>query len=307
MAKLCGRVLAAALLIGLVVPFGARGAPSGGLETRLGFYICPNVTTTIYPTTPSQGLPGCGSPIMSPNDNNPSPGGDFCEPASTSTDLGAFLTTQNPLGMFVASGTPNNCGANPPTRGRGADGAALDVSVVQRGFCPTTLTIAAREGVMPARGVYFPIGTLPLGTYDVTVTLPAQTVNEATGPVSWLGVRVTGALRVGTKFTETDAQALVTPGRNTFGALLRNSFAGPGAGQLVLTKTRLTGTEYYACGTINIAATVTYGKRGALRGSGNLAGGSGNYKDIKGTFTLRGSYNPRTGRGSFRLAGDASF
>ena len=264
-----------------------------------------NVTTTIYPQTPSQSLPGCGPPVMSPNDNNPTPSGNFCEPASTNTDLGAFLTTQNPLGMFVASGTPSNCASNPPSRGRGTDSAALDVSVVQRGFCPTTLTVAAHEGQLG--GVFFPIGTLPLGTYDVTVTLPAQTVNEATGPVSWLGVRVTGALRVGTKFTETDAQALVTPARNTFGALLNNSFAGPGAGQLVLTKTRLTGTEYYACGTINVAATVTHGKRGALRGSGNLVGGSGNYKDIKGAFTLKGSYNARTGRGNLTLAGDASF
>jgi hypothetical protein len=305
LSKLRGRVLAAVVLIALVVPLGdARGTASGGLETRLGFYICPNVTTTIYPETPSQTLPGCGPVVVSPNSNNPSPSGNPCEPPTGNTDLGAFLTTQNPLGAFVASGAPNNCGTNPPTLGPGANGAALNVSVVQRGFCPTTLTVATREG--PIGGVFFPIGTLPLGTYDVTVTLPAQTVNDAQWSASWLGVQVKGTLRVGTKFTETDAHALVT-GRNTFGALLRNSFAGAGAGQLVLTKTRLTGTEYYACGTINLTATLTHGKRGALSGDGNLVGGSGNYKDIKGAFTLRGSYNPRTGRGTITLTGDATF
>jgi hypothetical protein len=296
------RAFAALVLIALVaLPGEARGAASGGTETRLGFYICPNVTTTIYPETPGQSLPGCGPPVVSPNSSNPSPSGNPCEPPTGNTDLGAFLTTQNPFGAFVSSGAPNNCATNPPTRGPGAPGAALDVRVVQRGFCPTTLTVPAREG--PLGSVFFPLGTLPLGTYDVTVTLPAQTV----GPMSWLGVQVTGKLRVGTRFTETVAHALVT-GRNTFSALLRNSFADAGAGRLVLTTTgRLTGTEYYACGTINVAATVRYGKRGALSGRGNLVGGSGNYKDIKGAFTLRGRYNARTGRGSFSLTGEASF
>jgi hypothetical protein len=261
-----------------------------------------------------QGSSGCGRGVSSPNNFFISPDGNTCQPPPAGTDLGAFLTTQNPLGALVHSGDPNNCATNPPTRGRGTSGVALDVSVVRRGFCPTTLTVAAREG--PIGGVLFPIGTLPLGTYDVTVTLPAQTVNEAQGPVSWLGVQVRGTLRVGTKFTETDAHALVTPGRNAFGALLRNSFAGSGAAELVSTKTgntaRLTGTDYYACGTINVAATVTYGKRGAngvvrVLGSGNLVGGTGNYKDIKGAFTLRGSYGTKTNRGTLSLTGEASF
>jgi len=302
MAQLRGFV--ALVLIGLVVCLGvARSTASDSLETRLGFYICPNVTTTIYPQTPDQSLPGCGSPVMSPNDNNPTPNGDPCQPASTNTDLGAFLTTQNPLGAFVASGTPNNCATNPPTRGRGTFNAALDVSVVQRGFCPTTLTVAAREG--PLGGVFFPIGTLPLGTYDVTVTLPAQTVNEPTGPVSWLGVQVRGTLRVGTTFTETDK--LAAPGGNNLAALLQNSFAGPGAGKLVLTKTAMSGTEYHACGTISIAASVTIGKRGSVRGKGLLTGGTGNYKGINGAFKLTGSYNTKTKRGTFVLKGDATF
>ncbi|TML21103.1 MAG: hypothetical protein E6G32_08060 [Actinobacteria bacterium] len=305
MAQLRGFV--ALVLIGLVVCLGAtRSAASDSLETRLGFYICPNVTTTIYPQTPEQQtLPGCGSPVMSPNDNNPTPpGGDPCLPASTNTDLGVFLTTQNPFGAFVASGTPNNCATNPHTRGRGTFKAALDVSVVQRGFCPTTLTVAAHEG--PLGGVFFPIGTLPLGTYNVTVTLPAQTVNEPTGPVSWLGVQVRGTLRVGTTFTETDTSTLAV-GTKTFATLLDNSFAGPGAGKLMMTKSALSGTEYYACGTINVAASMTIGKRGRVRGEGLLTGGKGNYQGIRGTFTLAGRYNTRTKRGTFVLKGEATY
>ena len=35
-------------------------------------------------------------------------------------------------------------------------------------------------------------------------------------------------------------------------------------------------------------------------------GGTGNYKDIKGAFTLRGSYSTRTNRGRFILTGEAT-
>jgi hypothetical protein len=314
LSKVRGRVLFAFLLIALVVLLGdVQGSASSGSETRLGFYVCPKVTTTIYPQTPSQTLPGCGPPVMSPNDHNPTPSGDLCQPASTNTDLGAFVTTQNPLGAFVASGAPSNCSTSPPTLGPGAGGAALNVSAVQRGFCPTTLTVAPHEG--PIGGVFFPIGNLPLGKYDVTVTLPPQTATDGYGVVTaWAGVSVTGVLSVGAKFTETDAHALVT--RNAFGVLLRNSFAGPGAGALVSSKNgnteRLAGTDYYACGTIKVSATVTYGKRGTngvvrLTGSGNLVGGTGNYKDIKGAFMLRGSYSTKTSRGTFVLTGEAGF
>src|SRR3989442_13230865 len=107
MAQLRGFV--ALVLIGLVVCLGAtRSAASDSLETRLGFYICPNVTTTIYPQTQQhQTLPGGGSPVISPNDNNPTPpGGAPFPPASTNTDPGAFLTTQNPIAPFLASVTP---------------------------------------------------------------------------------------------------------------------------------------------------------------------------------------------------------
>ena len=90
---------------------------------------------------------------------------------------------------------------------------SVTVSVSQRGFCPTKLTVEAREGSIG--GVIFPIGTLPLGTYDITVTLPDQTVSEARGPVTWIGSQASGALRVGTTFTETDR--LATPGANITG------------------------------------------------------------------------------------------
>jgi hypothetical protein len=57
---------------------------------------------------------------------------------------------------------------------------------------------------------------------------------------------------------------------------------------------------------------VTYGKRSAnglvrLTGTGTLVGGTGNYTDIKGAFTLRGSYSTKTSRGRFVLTGEASF
>jgi hypothetical protein len=282
------------------------------LPSRLDFSICPNVTTTTYLQTPAQGVPGCGPGISTPNNLFIQPD-NTCTMPTTNTDLGTFLTTQNPLGATVHAGAPNTCATSPPTRGPGADGAALIVTVRQTGFCPATLTIAAREG--PIGGVVFPIGTLPPGTYNVTVGLPDQTVIDNGQVVTWLGIEASGTLRVGTKFTETDTHTLARPG-NTFAVLLDNSFAGPGAGELVSTKTgnvaQLRGTDYYACGTLNVAATVTYGKRGSngvvrLRGSGSLVGGTGNYTNIKGAFTLRGSYNTRTNRGTFVLRGEATF
>ena len=118
-----------------------------------------------------------------------------------------------------------------------------------------------------------------------------------------------GVLRVGAKFKEVATHALVT--RNRFAALLQNSFAGVGAGALTSSRSgktaRLTGIDYYACGTIDVSATVTYGRRGALRGSGTFTGGTGNYNGIKGGFTVGGSYNTRTGRGLFVLTGEATF
>ena len=95
MSKLRGRVLAAFVLTGLVVLLGdARGAASGPLETRLGFSICPNITTTTYPQTPLQTVPGCGPAVMSPNNINIPPNGNTCEAPTGNRDLGAFLTTQ---------------------------------------------------------------------------------------------------------------------------------------------------------------------------------------------------------------------
>lgn len=304
MSKLRGRGLAFCVLIGLVVTLGARAAASGGLETRLNFSICANITSTSYPPNGPMST-ACGPPVLSPNDAIIPPNGMCQLPGNT--DLGAFTTAQNPLGMFVASGAPNRC-TNPPTRGQGAGGAAIDVSVVQRGFCPTSFATSTREG--PMSGVLFSIGSPPLGTYDVTVTLPPQTATDGYGvTTTWAGVSVKGVLRVGATFKETDAHAVVT--RNQFAAVLHSSFAGIGAGYLTASKsgstTKFTGIDYYACGTIDVTATVTYGKRGAMRGTGSFVGGTGNYNGIKGDFTLRGRYNAKTGRGGFVLTGEASF
>lgn len=304
MSKLRGRGLAFFVLIGLVIPLGAHAAASGGLETRLDFSICANITSTTYPLSGPMST-ACGPPVLSPNDAIIPPNGMCQLPGNL--DLGTFTTAQNPLGAFVASGTPNRC-TNPPTRGQGAGGAAIDVSVVQRGFCPTSFATSTREG--PMSGVLFPIGSPPLGTYDVTVTLPPQTATDGYGvTTTWAGVSVKGVLRVGARFKQTDAHALVTRGQ--FAALLHNSFAGIGAGYLTASRsgatTRLTGIDYYACGTIDISATVRYGKHGAMRGTGSFTGGTGNYDGIKGDFTLRGTYNAKTGRGNFVLSGEASF
>jgi hypothetical protein len=301
--KLRGPVLAACALIGLAISVtAAQSSASEGLETRLGFSICPNVTTTSYPTTPGMSVQGCGSPVMSKNDRQ-----NECDAPRTDPDLGVFATAQSPLGVFVASGAPNNCATNPPTLGQGAVGAAIDVSVVQRGFCPTSFAVSVREG--PVGSVLFPIGSPPLGTYDVTVRLPPQTASTPSGPRTWAGIDVHGVLRVGTKFKEVDTHALVT--RNRFAALLQNSFAGFGAGALSASRsgktTRLTGIDYYACGTIDVSATVTYGKRGAIRGSGAFTGGTGNYLNIKGDFIVRGSYSIKTGRGKLIFTGEANF
>jgi hypothetical protein len=296
LSKLRGRVLVVLALIGLAVPVAHAGS---GVETRLGFSICPSVTTTTYPTAPT-GLntQGCGSPVMSANDHM-----SVCDPPRTDPDLGAFDTSQSPFGMFVSSGAVTDCSAKPPMLRPAAAGAAIDVSVAQRGFCPTSVAVSVREGI---NGVVFPVGTLPLGMYDATVTLPPQTATDPRGiTTTWAGVQVRGVLRVGAKFTETHSHALVSRGR--IASLIRNSIAGQGAADFVLSGSKLSGKEYFACGTINISAAVSVGKHGAISGRGTLVGGTGNYADVKGDFTLRGSYNAKTNRGTFKLAGEARF
>ena len=166
-------------------------------------------------------------------------------------------------------------------------------------------------------GVLFPIGTLRFGTYSVTVDFPDQTVVDPRSgqSTSWIGNHATGTLRVGTTFMETDRSALAAAG-NTYAVLISSSVAGPGAGELVLNRTGnvavLRGTDYYACGTINITGTVTFGKRGAgglarLTGNGSLTGGTGNFKGIKGAFTIKGSYSTKAERATFVLKGAATY
>lgn len=297
----------------------AGSARADSVPSEIAFMVCPNVTQTIYPDL--AGGPrdlrswtsqlGCGQEVRSANYV------DGACMTRTNTDLGTFRATQNPLGVAVQASAQPNCATSPPTLGAGIGNGALTLTVARRGFCSTTLTIPARTG---SASVIFPVGNLPLGSYDVTLTLPDQTMIKPNGqPNVLIGTQASGTLHVGAPFTETDTESLVGAGKTkTFAVVLRNSVAGRGAGEFVATKTgnpsisNVTGTEYYTCGTIKVAATMRYGKRGAngavrLTGDGSLTGGTGNYKDIKGTFTITGSYSTKTNRGTFTLKGAATY
>lgn len=285
---------------------------SAATPSRVGVNICPHVTQMIYPTAGQAGGPGafaCKSPVSSPGSTFINP--DNTCTTRTNTDLGTFLTTDEPLGAYVGAGGLNNCATSPPMLGPGAPNGAVVLSVAQMGFCPTRLTISARTG--PFGAVLFPIGSIPFGSYTVTVTFPEQAASTFT----WAASSATGTLHVGTTFSETDALALATAGGGaTFAALLSNSAAGAGAGRLVLTRkgsgAALRGTDYYGCGTISIAGTVAFGRAGTdgvarLTGNGSLSGGTGNYEGIKGTFTLTGRLSTKTNRGALRLKGTATY
>jgi hypothetical protein len=307
-------VVAPATLV--AVPSGADATPS-----RVEIAICPHITQTTYPNAGSDvgpGSSGCGPTVFSPGHVVVRPDGTCT--MSTNTDLGTFMTNDEPLGAWIVAGGLNSCATTPPTLGPGVAGGAVTVSLTQTGSCPATVTIPGQIG--PHAAVVFPLGKLPLGSYNVTADYPDQTVfggAQAPQPATWIGSHANGTLHVGADFTETDRSALVDIGnRDRFAVLLNSSVAGEGAGQLVASKTgnpstaNLTGTDYYACGTIRVAATVRYGKRGAngltrLTGNGTLAGGTGNYQGIKGTFTVTGAYNTRTNRGTLVLKGSATY
>ena len=74
--------------------------------------------------------------------------------------------------------------------------------------------IQAQAG--PYGDVVFPIGSLPLGSYSVTVSFPDQTLVNPQTQVSrsWIGSHASGTLHVGTTFTETDTNALVRSGKS---------------------------------------------------------------------------------------------
>jgi hypothetical protein len=276
----------------------AAAAPT---PTQVAFSACPKVNQTIYPA----GAPsaddlaswttrlGCGQPVASA-------GYTDCSAAQhTNKDLGLFFLDQNPLGVGIQLSAPNDCTTNPPKLGAGVGNGALMITVTKTGFCPQTSTVTGHTG---NASVILPIGDLSLGTYAITVGFPDQ------GP--WLGTHATGTLRVGgIRFTETETIALAKP-TTAFATLLQSSIAGRGAGELVATRTagtkvRLTGTGYYACGTITIDARVTLGRR--VIGSGVITGGTGNYADLKGSFKARGAFNRRTGRGTIVLTGIATY
>ncbi|MFY9578075.1 MAG: hypothetical protein WAQ33_02010 [Gaiellaceae bacterium] len=297
-------MLVAAFVVAALVaaPVSAASTP-----TQLAFAVCPNVTQPIYPgPAPGPGdlqhvtsQLGCAPPVTSAN---------FVDPVGctghTNTDLGIFRLGQNPFGVAVQISTQASCPPDPPNLGAGIGNGAFSVSVARAGFCPSTVTIPGRTG---NASVVLPIGNLSFGKYTVTVDFPAQG--------DWSGIRASGTLRVGdTTFTETDTIALARG--NTFAVLLNNSLAGQGAGQLVSKVgnrfINLSGTDYYACGTINVAATLKTGKRGAngvarLSGDGSINGGTGNYKGLRGSFTVTGSLSTRTSRGTLVLKGSATY
>src|SRR5919201_654861 len=144
----------------LSAPAGLAATPS-----KIEFAVCPNITMTLYPGLTVQPA-GCAITTT-------------CEPPMSNSNLGTFLITQNPLGAIIHASAPNDCTTNPPKLGPGADGAAVKLNVVQTGFCLTSSAISAQLG--PQAFVIVPIGSLPLGTYTVTATLPEQTV----GSFSW--------------------------------------------------------------------------------------------------------------------------
>ena len=292
--------VAAAFLLGAVAS-PARAATN----TQIDFAVCPNITTTTY-FGAFAGPSGCGPPAFSPGAVIIPPGDNpTCNTPAPNADLGSFLTTQNPLGVFLHLSGGESCVTIPPNRGTAPDGGSLTISVVQRGFCPATLTIPTPSSRRDS--IAYPIGTLPFGSYRVTVSFPDQN--------GWIGSQASGTLHVGTTFTETDTSALVKPG--TFAVLLKNSVAGPGAGEFVWTKTtrssaELKGTDYYACGTIKVDATLRFRNRpgggtARLTGKGVLAGGTGNYDGIRGAFAVTGSYSAKTGRGRLVFEGTATY
>ena len=276
----------------------ASSAAGASTPTDLSFQVCPNVSQTIYPApaggagddlfTWTQRL-NCGQAVTSPGlvDCSGTP--------HTNTDLGKFFPRDNPLGIAVHLHARATCGSDP---GAGVNNGPLTVTITRTGACPRVSTVSA---VTRDSSVIFPIGDLPFGAYQITVAYP--------GSAELGGTQATGSLHVGLmSFTETAAHAQVKG--NAFAALVNNSFAGRGAADLSLTRggnrARLVGTEYYLCGSINVDATIRYAGRD-VRGNGVITGGTGNYNDLKGTFTVSGTYDARTRRGSLLLKGVATY
>jgi hypothetical protein len=303
-------VLCAALAAVVLFQGPGSAAPAGSEPTQLSFQVCPNITQTVYPE-PAGGNDlaawttriGCGAAVAS------AALADCSGTPHTNTDLGTFRLSQNPLGVGVQLSGRNDCSTSPPRLGAGIRNGELSVTITKTGFCPETSTVAGRTG---EASVVFPIGSLSFGAYRVAVAFPGQGV--------FSGTQAAGTLHVGgLTFTETDTNALAVHGtHNAFAALLDNSFAGRGAGDLAATriapssKTHLTGTDYYACGTIKTAANITFGQRTAnglvrVTGDGLITDGTGNYESLKGSFTVRGTYNMRAGRGTLKLRGIATY
>jgi hypothetical protein len=155
----------------------------------------------------------------------------------------------------------------------------------------------------PFGGLRFPIGDLMPGRYTVTATLPDQG--------QFLATSATGTLHVDGSFTES-LTGVLPAAPATFALVLQHSIAGPGAGLFGRAKTAaggiaLSGTEYYACGTIEVSIKAKLGKQGRVTGTGSVEDGTGNYDGLSGAFSVKGSYRPKTGRINLSLAGALRF
>jgi hypothetical protein len=265
--------------------------------TDLSFQACPNVSQTIYPAPAGAGDDlfawtqrlKCGVAVVSPGYI------DCSGTAHNNSDLGKFFPRDHPLGIAVHLNARPTCGSD---LGAGVNNGPLTTTITRRGACPHTSTVSA---VTRDASVIFPIGDLPFGVYQITVAFP--------GSAQLGGTQATGTLHVGLMpFTETAAHAQVRG--NAFAAVVNNSFAGRGAADLSLTRSgnvgRLMGIEYYLCGSIDVDAKLRYAGRN-VRGDGVITGGTGNYNDLKGSFTVKGTYNARTGRGALMLKGIATY
>ena len=282
-----------------MLAFGGMLSTAAGASTPtdLAFEACPNVNATIYPAPAGTGDdPFVWTQRLKCNASVVSPGYIDCSgTVHANTDLGTFFAKDNPIGVAVQLNARPTCGADP---GAGVNNGPLSVTVTKTGACPQTSIISAQTR---NASVIFPIGSLSFGAYQITVAFP--------GSGDLAGTQATGTLHVGgMNFSETDVHAQVKG--NAVAVLVSNSFAGRGAAALSLTRTgaraHLAGTDYYLCGSIDVDATLILAKR-RVSGAGSITGGTGNYKDLTGTFTVKGTFDAHTGRGSLSLKGIATY
>jgi hypothetical protein len=146
-----------AAIAALVAPAAGAGiAPAATTQeqTNIGIALCPNVTETTSRFPPDIGQNhGCTSfTAMTSNSS-----------ASAPLELGAFCTSQNPIGAWV-----NVAGSF----GEGVRDA--DVTATIGGASATV-----NNG--PSGIIQFPVGSFAVGTYRVVASFPGKTVTQPNG------------------------------------------------------------------------------------------------------------------------------